>query len=273
MTDSDISGDTPVMQAHGLGFSYGRAPASGDEIFSGISLSVGQREIVCLLGGSGCGKSTLLRVLARLESADAAHTTGRVSFLGEPHVRPHPRAALVFQQPSLLPWLNAERNVAFGLDFANQPPITRDALRQRVGEALAAVGLPGKGPVFPSQLSGGMAQRVALARALVREPVLLLADEPFSALDAITRAEMQRLLVELVHHWQTAALLVTHDIDEAILVGDRIVLMGGRPGRILREWRIDMDRPRTADSIEASALRLEILGALHDAKNADLISS
>lgn len=259
--------DTPVVQARGLGFRYAQDP--GEAVFSDVSLSVGQREIVCLLGGSGCGKSTLLRVLARLEApADAAHTTGQLHFMGAPHLRPHPRAALVFQQPALLPWLNAERNVGFGLDFTHQPTLTRGALRQRVDKALAAVGLQGQGRLFPAQLSGGMAQRVALARALVREPVLLLADEPFSALDAITRAEMQQLLVDLVHRWQTAALLVTHDIDEALLVGDRIVLMGGRPGRIVREWRVDTARPRRADSPEAGALRLQILGALHAARHA-----
>jgi NitT/TauT family transport system ATP-binding protein len=245
----------PVLEARDLRFGYGDAPP----VFDGISLQVAPREIVCLLGGSGCGKSTLLRVLARLETGHGTHTRGEVHFLGAPLSAPHPRAALVFQQPSLLPWLDAARNVGFGLDFARQPAQSKAALAQRVAEALEAVGLAGQERRYPAQLSGGMAQRVALARALAREPQLLLADEPFSALDAFTRAGMQDLLVTLVHRWHTAALLVTHDIDEALRVGDRILLMGGRPGRIVREWRVDRG---TADPAALLGLRLEILAAL-----------
>ncbi len=134
-------------------------------------------------------------------------------------------------------------------------------------QAIAAVGLAGKEHLHPAQLSGGMAQRVALARALAREPRLLLADEPFSALDAITRSEMQELLVDVVHQWHTAALVVTHDIDEAILVADRILLMGrqspGQGGSIVREWRVDVPHPRHEHPAELTALRLEILAELH----------
>lgn len=240
-----------------LSFAY----ASGPAIFEGVSLGVRHREIVCLLGGSGCGKSTLLRVMAGL----AAPTRGSVTFLGQPLSRPHPRAALVFQHASLLPWLNVGRNVGFGLNFKRQPEIDRSTRDERIAQALAGVGLGDKAHVYPSQLSGGMAQRVALARALARQPQMLLADEPFSALDAISRAEMQDLLVELVHRWHTAALLVTHDIDEAILVADRILLMGaaaGGPGRIVSEWVVDIDRPRHDHSAAAAALRLEIVAAL-----------
>ncbi|SFQ35053.1 ABC transporter ATP-binding protein [Variovorax sp. 770b2] len=252
----------PVLQARDLAFGY----AKGKPVFTGVSLEVAPREIVCLLGGSGCGKSTLLRTLAHLEPAHAGQTSGQIRFLGEPLSAPHPRAAMVFQQPGLLPWLDAARNTGFGLDFARQPLLQRAQRAQRVQEALEAVGLAGQGGLYPAELSGGMAQRVALARALAREPVLLLADEPFSALDAITRAEMQELLVDVVHRWQTAALLVTHDIDEAILVGDRILLMGGRPGRIVREWRVDIARPRIADAAAFTALRLDLLAALHAAR-------
>ncbi|MET3394327.1 NitT/TauT family transport system ATP-binding protein [Variovorax sp. 1140] len=254
-----------VLEARDLSFGYARGR---DAVFEKVSLEVAPREIVCLLGGSGCGKSTLLRTLAHLEAPAAGRASGQIRFLGEPLAAPHPRAAMVFQQPGLLPWLDAARNVGFGLGFARQPRLERARREQRVQDALAAVGLVGQGGLYPSQLSGGMAQRVALARALAREPVLLLADEPFSALDAITRAEMQDLLVELVHRWQTAALLVTHDIDEAILVGDRILLMGGAPGRIVREWRVPAQRPRTADAAAFTALRLDILAALHTARAA-----
>ncbi|MDQ8034384.1 MAG: ABC transporter ATP-binding protein [Bordetella sp.] len=253
----------PLLEARKLHFGY----AGGPPVFEDVSLEIAEREIVCLLGGSGCGKSTLLRQLGRLEKAEAPQAGGDVRFGGEPLNAPHPRTALVFQQPSLLPWLNATRNVGFGLDFARQPRHDPATLERRVTEALAAVGLAGQGGLYPAQLSGGMAQRVALARALAREPLLLLADEPFSALDAITRAEMQELLVDVVHRWHTAALLVTHDIDEAILVGDRILLMGGRPGRIVREWRLDIPRPREQHPEAVTALRLEVLDALRSARH------
>lgn len=253
MMPETIERGTTALSATGLRIGYG-----GKTVVDDISLTVDKREIVCLLGGSGCGKSTLLRGLAGLSPAQS----GSVGFLGEPLLEPHPRAALVFQQPSLLPWLSVEGNVGFGLDFARQPAIERDARKQRVSEAIEAVGLAARAHAYPAQLSGGQAQRVALARALARQPELLFADEPFSALDAITRAEMQTLLVDLVHRWHTAALLVTHDIDEAILVADRILLMAGQPGRIVREWQVDLPRPRHEHAGGVVELRLDIIKAL-----------
>nr|WP_314538986.1 ABC transporter ATP-binding protein [uncultured Massilia sp.] len=249
------STDTSALAAHGVNIGYGTRT-----IVDGVSLAIARREIVCLLGGSGCGKSTLLRGLAGLETLRA----GSVHFLGEPLTAPHPRAALVFQQPSLLPWLDVRGNVGFGLDFARQPRIDQAARVQRIMDAIDAVGLAPRAHAYPSQLSGGQAQRVALARALARQPELLFADEPFSALDAVTRGEMQDLLVDLVHRWHTAALLVTHDIDEAILVADRILLMAGQPGRIVREWRVGLPRPRLEHGADVASLRLEIVGALRE---------
>ena len=158
-----------------------------------------------------------------------------------------------------------EGNVGFGLDFARQPKIERDARKARIRDAIEAVGLGARAHAYPAQLSGGQAQRVALARALARQPELLFADEPFSALDAVTRTEMQELLVDLVHRWHTAALLVTHDIDEAILVADRILLMAaqpGQPGRLVREWKVEIPRPRHEHSDALVALRYEIVAAL-----------
>lgn len=265
-----------LLQARGLAYGYGGAARLLEE----VSLDVREREIVALLGGSGCGKSSLLRLLARL----AEPQEGEVRFLGQVLTAPHPEAALLFQQPGLLPWLDVRRNVGFGLDFERQPRVARELRHQRVQAALDAVGLGDQGGLLPSQLSGGMAQRVALARALARQPRLLLADEPFSALDAITRAQMQSLLVELVHRWGAAALLVTHDIDEAILVADRVLLMGRhggshepgqgpraldrggpvQPARLLRAWTIDIPRPRMAHAAEVLALRFEMLQALQD---------
>ena len=247
-----------VLSAEALSFSYG----DGTPTFTGISLGIRRREIVCLLGGSGCGKSTLLRVLAGLEQADS----GEVRFLGQPQAGPHPRSALVFQQASLLPWLNVFDNASFGLDFKHQPAIEASARKARVEAALAAVGLAGREQAWPAELSGGQAQRVALARALAREPELLFADEPFSALDAITRAEMQTLLVEVVHRWHAAVLLVTHDIDEAILVADRILLMAGRPGHIYRQWPVDIPHPREDHAEAVTGLRMQILAALRDTR-------
>jgi len=252
-----------ALRGTDLAFRY----AGGVPVFEDVSLTIDAREIVALLGGSGCGKSTLLRTVAGLQ----APSHGSVEFLGAPLTAPHPRAAVVFQQASLLPWLNVGANTAFGLDFKHQPHIDAAALRERVQTCLAAVGLAGSERLYPAELSGGMAQRVALARALAREPRLLLADEPFSALDAITRTGMQDLLVDVVHRWHTAALLVTHDIDEAILVADRIVLMGprggapGQPGALVREWCVDIPRPRHAHPAATTALRLDILSALHGA--------
>lgn len=248
-----------TLSAQNLSFRH-RGVAS--PTFSGVSLSVRPREIVALLGGSGCGKSTLLRVLAGLEAPAA----GQVAFLGQPLTQPHPRAALVFQQASLLPWLDVRGNVGFGLDFKHQPKIGAGERDLRVAQAIEAVGLSAHARAYPSSLSGGMAQRVVLARALAREPALLFADEPFSALDAITRAEMQALLVRLVHQWQAAVLLVTHDIDEALQVADRIVLMGHADGQgtatLVRSWQVDLPRPRDPHAPDTAAMRLDILSAL-----------
>jgi NitT/TauT family transport system ATP-binding protein len=212
-----------------------------------------------LLGGSGCGKSTLLRLLAGLGRPSGGH----IYFHDTPVGHPHPRSALIFQHASLLPWLKVSDNVAYGLNFKHQPRISRAERKARVTRALSAVGLSSHGKAWPTELSGGQAQRVALARALARQPELLFADEPFSALDAITRTEMQQLLVDLVHQWNTAVLLVTHDIDEALAVADRIMLMGGSPGQIVRQWRLDRSQVSPPSSPDLLHLRQEILQALH----------
>lgn len=259
-----------LLEARQLAYSHAAsvlpATAPSPPLFTGINLTVRTREIVCLLGASGCGKSTLLRVLAGQLPASA----GRLCFLGTPLTAPDPRSAQVFQQASLLPWLDVIGNVGFGLDGARLPALAGGAAHDRVAQAIEAVGLSGLEHAYPAALSSSAAQRVALARSLVRQPRLLFADEPFSALDAIDRAEMQTLLVDLVHRWRSAVLLVTHDIDEAILVADRIVLMGGRPGRILREWQVDLPRPRPPNGAAVTALRVDILAALLGVRAIDL---
>lgn len=244
----------PLLQGRGLSFAH----AGGPLLFRGLDIEVREREIVVLLGASGCGKSSLLRVLAGLEAPHA----GEVRFGDETLARPHPGSAVLFQQSSLLPWLRVADNVAFGLDFAHQPRIAADERRRRVDEALAAVGLSAAARRWPAELSGGMAQRVAIARALARQPRLLFADEPFSALDAITRAEMQQLLVDVVHRWRSAVLLVTHDLDEALAVGDRVLLMGR--GGLRRGWHL-AGRPDSAASRQA--LRAELHAALLDCRD------
>jgi NitT/TauT family transport system ATP-binding protein len=214
---------------------------------------------VSILGPSGSGKSTLLRIVAGLQKP----TSGRVLVDSEAVSGPRPDVALAFQDPCLLPWLSVERNVAFGLGFARQPHLPRAARRERVSAALAEVGLENARHYAPRQLSGGMAQRVALARCLARQPRTLLLDEPFGALDEVTRADMQRLLLQVVHDTGAATVLVTHDIDEALLVSDRIVVLSNR-GTLILHLAVDVPAPREAHVPALGALRIQILQALHD---------
>ncbi|MFM0520356.1 MULTISPECIES: ABC transporter ATP-binding protein [Caballeronia] len=228
-------------------------------VLNGVDLSVAPGEIVALLGPSGCGKSSLLRTIAGLTRA----TSGTVQVDGQALGGPRSDVALAFQDPCLLPWLSVERNVAFGLTFRRQPHVARADRKERVTRALAAVGLEHARALLPSQLSGGMAQRVALARNLAREPRALLLDEPFGALDEITRADMQQLLIDVIHRTGASALLVTHDIDEALLVADRIVLLGSR-GTLAGNWPVDLPHPRQTQIRSLGELRISILQALQN---------
>jgi NitT/TauT family transport system ATP-binding protein len=248
-----VAPDAPLLVARQLAFSYGSNP-----VFNQVDLYIERREIVCLIGASGCGKSTLLRLLAGLSEADA----GEVLLNGEVRADRAARASVVFQSPALLPWLSVADNVGFGLDFSCRSKQTRAALQAQVQGILEQVGLTDHAHKKPLALSGGMAQRVALARALAREPEIIYLDEPFSALDAITRESMQDLLIALAHQHQSAALLVTHDIDEALRIGDRVLLLAGAPARIVGEWRPVGTAPRQHRSSALNNIREEILNSL-----------
>jgi NitT/TauT family transport system ATP-binding protein len=226
--------------------------------FADLDFSLLHGEIVAVLGPSGCGKSSFLRCVAGLEPA----TRGAVRAGGQVVSNPIPEIGVVFQQPVLFPWLTVRRNIEFGLELKNGPHLDKQTRNRVVAEVLSDVGLTQAQHARPRQLSGGMAQRVALARSLVRNPEVLLLDEPFSALDAITRLEMQKLLLRVVERRRIATLLITHDIDEALFLGDRILLMSRNPGRFARDWRLPQAKPRFNLAGELSELRLEILAAL-----------
>lgn len=230
------------------------APGMVPPVLERVSLTVRTGEIVALLGPSGCGKSTLLNLAAGLSPIQQ----GILALEGQPIHGPDPRLGVVFQQPALLPWLSVHRNVEFGLTLRHSERLSRGARQERLRQALELVGLTLDGHVTPAQLSGGMAQRVALARVLVRRPKLLLLDEPFSALDAVTRAEMQDLLHRIVMQLGTGILIVTHDVEEAIELGDSILLMRRQPGTIEQQW----PGIKGAGEQQKSALRAEIVDAM-----------
>jgi len=249
--------NTPaLLAASGLSFSRNDEP-----VFGPLDFHVDAGEALLVQGGNGAGKTTLLRVLAGLQQPQGGH----VMLHGQPLQGPHPRLAVAFQDPSLLPWLSLEKNVAFGLDFARQPALAADERRARVDHAIAAVGLEHARNQYPAQLSGGMAQRTALARCLARQPEVLLLDEPFGALDEVTRADMQQLLLQLIATHNTAAVLITHDIDEALLLSDRVLLLGDHPAHPRGQWRVALLHPRTQQVEALGALRIEILKTLRRA--------
>ena len=209
-----------------------------------IDFSVGRREFVCVVGPSGCGKSTLLNLIGGFE----APTSGKITMAGQEILAPGADRAMVFQRPALYPWLTIADNIAFGLRFRR---CSRADIRNKVDYFLDRMGLERFRHLRPYEVSGGMQQRVAMARALIVEPSVLLMDEPFGALDAQTRSAMQEFLLELWQDLDVAVVFVTHDVAEAILLGDRVVVMTAHPGRILCQEEIALQRPRNT-AIELS---------------------
>ncbi len=255
--------DAGVLSARGISLSYSQGVRHPPiTVLANFSLELQPGEIVALLGPSGVGKSSLLRVLAGLQPAQG----GDIQLKGQRLTGPSPALGMVFQDPSLLPWLTLEENVAFGLDFRHQPQLDAATRQQRVHQAITEVGLQSARTRYPDELSGGMAQRTSLARTLARAPEILLLDEPFSALDEVTRHEMQSLLLQVTAQHQAAAVLVTHDIDEALLLADRILLIGGQPGHLIDQWSVTQVHPRDETSQDLTALRVRILQALRTAR-------
>ena len=224
------------------------AAAKGNlEALAGVDLVIERGQIVALIGPNGSGKSTLLRVIAGL----LAPSSGSVAIDGQPVTGPSPRVGLVFQEPRLLPWRTTAQNVAYPLELAGVPVAERDA---RVASLLTTVGLDGAAAVIPSRLSGGMRQRAALARTLATEPAVLLLDEPFSALDELTRERLNLELLEIAAREGSTVVIVTHSVQEAIFLADRVIVLSARPGHVVADIAIDLSRPRSLADLDAAAV-------------------
>ena len=231
----------PLIEARDLSKTYGGGSGGAVHALDRVTLTIEQGQFVCVVGPSGCGKSTLLRLLAGLD----VYEQGRLSMDGSPVNGPSPKVGVVFQAANLLPWLTVRENVRLPLRVGGRRP----EATQRVDSLLEVTGLSDFGQRFPYELSGGMQQRAGICRALVRDPEVLLMDEPFGALDALTR---ERMNLELQRIWEAnrkTILLITHSISEAIFLGDRVIVMSARPGRILKDLPVAIPRPRTFDDI------------------------
>jgi NitT/TauT family transport system ATP-binding protein len=250
-----MSTTSPLIQFHDLGLNFGT-----EQIYAGLDLDIREGELLCLLGPSGCGKSTALRVLAGLLPYDA----GTVTIDGETPNERWRDMAFVFQNPRLLPWRTAKENVSLSMEL-RELGLDRAQRERRADDLLKLVGLEADGHKYPRMLSGGERQRVSLARALAVEPRIILMDEPFSALDPNTRLRMRRELIDIWQRTQKTIVFVTHDVDEAIDLADRIVLLSPKPTRVVDTLSVTEPRPRTlrADT-SLMQLRDRIMARFHD---------
>jgi NitT/TauT family transport system ATP-binding protein len=228
-----------------------------------VSLTVNEGEFVCLLGPSGCGKSTLLNIVAGILPYDE----GTVVVDGKTVTGPGADRGMLFQSPMLFPWLTTRENVLFGPKARHQREASRSDLRQQAEVMIETVGLAGFEDAYPHELSGGMRHRAAFARALINHPAVLLMDEPFGALDSLTRSRMHEFLLELWGTHRMTIVFVTHDIDEAVLLGDRVCVMGRRPACIVQEIVVPLGRPRRYDDLETETFlttKRAVRAALHN---------
>lgn len=252
----------PKMEVRQLGKTYS-AKGKPFTVLEDINLQIQPRELVCLVGSSGCGKSTLLNIMAGL----IPPSTGQVLVDGECVTgRPGSDRGMVFQGYTLYPWLTVAQNIAFGLQLRRLPKAEQ---RERVEYFLNVVGLTQFAQTYPKQLSGGMKQRVAIARALANEPALLLMDEPFGALDAQTKEQMQHFLLELWEQTHVTIVMITHDVEEAIYLAQRVYVMAARPGRIKLEMPIQLPEHRDLEiklSTEFLNIKRDIIHALRDSE-------
>ncbi len=246
-----------AVTCRGVGKVWAAGTERAHEALREIDLDIAAGEFVVLLGPSGCGKSTLLYLIAGLETP----TSGEMYAGGQIIEGPAPERSLIFQEASLFPWLTVWQNVSFGLSIRNMPAAKRMEVARQV---LTKVGLSDAFDKRPDELSGGMRQRVAVARSLAMQPEVLLMDEPFAALDVQTRAKMQGFLLDVWKASNASVLFVTHHIDEAIALADRVVVFTSRPGRIKAIVPIDMPRPRDLTSPASLALRVELTKLLQD---------
>ncbi|KIZ45505.1 MULTISPECIES: ABC transporter ATP-binding protein [Rhodopseudomonas] len=249
-TSSSRAAPPVILEVSDLGKVY-EAANGPVEALRGANLTVRKGEFICLLGASGCGKSTLLRIVAGFEEA----TAGSVKVYGCEVDRPGPDRGMVFQDYALFPWLTVEQNIGFGPSHRR---IAASEVAKLTKKFMEMVGLTAFADRYPHQLSGGMKQRVAIARVLANDADLLLMDEPFGALDALTRSTLQEELIEIWRTTKLTVIFVTHSVEEAVLLADRVVVMSAGPGRIDCQTEVDLPRPRDVASAEFNALRRDV---------------
>ena len=247
--------ELPILDVRGVGKIY-ELNGQKIEALRGADLVVKKGEFVCLIGASGCGKSTLLRIIAGFEKP----TSGQALMWDKPVTGPAPDRGMVFQDYGLFPWLTVRQNIGFGPSSRGLP---KAEVRDTVERFVTMVGLTRFADAYPHQLSGGMKQRVAIARVLANDAEMVLMDEPFGALDAMTRERLQDELLDIWQRTKLTVLFVTHSIEEAIFLADRVVVMEPGPGRIASEHRIDLPRPRDVASPEFNEVRREMSARLH----------